>query len=259
LFGLADTYVAQNQSEKAFQLVSAESAKPSASEAVHTFLAELALRLSKPDVAIEQYKQLLATHSKSAYLYSNLAMAFVEKGDLPDAIANFKIATTLSPRRVDSMALLARTLNQSGRTAEAIQFYRAALQITPQNTLLQNDLAFLLAEGGSDLDEALKLADSAVRQAPREPAFVDTMGWVYLKKGQVDSALQIFRNAVRENPNNAEYRYHLGVALWRAGDKAKATSEFQTALALGPLPKIREEIQGLLRSSPTPHKLPEAP
>jgi predicted Zn-dependent protease len=251
LFGLAETYLAQNQPDKAFQLVSAESRKSSAPETVHSFLAELGFRTSRYDVALDQYTQLLASHPKSAELYSHIAIVYVQKGDLPNAIANFKMAMTLSPHRFTSVALLARTLNQAGRTTEAIQFYRAALKISPQDSLVLNDLAFLIAETGTNLDEALKLAKQAVGEAPGEITFADTLGWIYLKKGQVDSALQVFRNTVRQNPNNTDFRYHLGLALWRAGDKTNAKSELQAALALGPSPKLREEIQELLGSAPS--------
>ncbi|MBV8730950.1 MAG: tetratricopeptide repeat protein [Acidobacteriia bacterium] len=249
IMGLAETYAAQNQPEKAFELIRAESKKPSAPESLHDFLAGFALQYGKYDVALDEYRQLLAIHPNSAPLYSHLGIVYSQRGDLPDAIANFQHAVSLSPRRFTSMALLARTLNQAGRTQEAIQAYRAALAIDPHNALMLNDLAFLLAESGANLDEALRLAKQAVALGPKESNFADTLGWVYLKQGHIDSALQIFRTTVQQNPDSPDFRYHLGVALWRSGDAPNAKSQLQTALAKGPSPKVGEEIRGILRTA----------
>ena len=55
-----------------------------------------------------------------------------------------------------------------------------------------NNLAFLLAETGESLDEALKLARQAVGKEPNNPAFLDTLGFVYLKRDKNDDAIDIF-------------------------------------------------------------------
>ena len=50
---------------------------------------------------------------------------------------------------------LALVLDGSGKKEEAERAYRATLQLDPDNAIAMNNLAFLLAERGGDLDQAL--------------------------------------------------------------------------------------------------------
>jgi Flp pilus assembly protein TadD len=45
-------------------------------------------------------------------------------------------------------------------------------------------------------------------------------------------AVPILQGVVKKDPQNPQYRYHLGVALASAGDSAGAKTELQKALAL---------------------------
>ena len=89
----------------------------------------------------------------------------------------------------------------------------------------------LTAETGGNLDEAQRLAQDATRQEPSNPAFAETLGWIYVKKKQPDSAIQILRNNVTKHPDRTISRYHLAMALMDKGDKAEAKVELQAALA----------------------------
>ena len=109
-----------------------------------------------------------------------------------------------------------------------------------------NNLAFLLSDTGGDLDEAMNLAQRTVQKFPGEPAFSDTTGYVYLKKGMRDSAVQTFTSLVQKYPRVPLFRYHLGMALLETGDKVRARKELETALASHPsqdeAAKIRELV-----------------
>ena len=93
-----------------------------------------------------------------------------------------------------------------------------------------NDLAYLIVESEGNLDEALALAQKAVQADPEEPEMADTLAWIYFQKNQNDSSLQILRGLVSKYPTKSSFRYHLGMALVRAGDKMAAKQQFETAL-----------------------------
>ena len=107
-----------------------------------------------------------------------------------------------------------------------------------------NNLAFLLAENGGNLDEALGLAQSAAQKVPGQSHFSDTIGYVYLKKGMRDNAVRTFSGLVQKYPTNPTFHYHLAMALLETGDKAAARNELGAALANHPAEdeaaKIRE-------------------
>lgn len=58
-------------------------------------------------------------------------------------------------------------------------------------------------------------------------------GKAYLEKNDRSAALVEFKNAVQANPDRAEARYYLGVALYRTGDPLSAAAELRKAKTLG--------------------------
>jgi tetratricopeptide (TPR) repeat protein len=104
----------------------------------------------------------------------------------------------------------------------------------------KNDLAWILAEEGTDLERALALAQEAQQAEPENAEIADTLGYVYLKKGLSDPALQQFKYAVElagraENDvqiERPEYHYHLGLALKALGRNDEATVALERALQL---------------------------
>jgi len=248
LAALVQTYVAEDQLVTAYRLLLDELAKSPDFEAVRSLLADVAIRLSKFDVAVNQYRELLMRHPTSAGLQLQLGSAYRRQGDLAGAIASFEAAVKLEPRNLSACALLAATLEESGRKADAIAAYRRVLQIDPENGVAMNNLAFLIADNGGSLDEALKLAQRAVQKAPQQPNFADTLGWIYLKKGMLDAAVQVFRTDVQKFPDKATFRYHLGLALVKAGDKENGKTELLAALSKQPSPEVNQGIKDTLAS-----------
>ena len=110
--------------------------------------------------------------------------------------------------------------------------YRACLEIDPKFAPAANNLAYLLAEGDRDLNEALKYAQAAKGVLPEEPSVMDTLGWVYYKKGLYDSAIAEFKSSLSKAPENATVVYHLGLAYQKKGEAEKARAELKQALEL---------------------------
>jgi Flp pilus assembly protein TadD len=123
---------------------------------------------------------------------------------------------------------------------------RHALELRPENAALMNDLAYLLVDSGGNLDEALALAQKAVRAAPEEPEMADTLAWIYFKKNLNESALQILRGLVGKYPDRPNFRYHFGMALLAAGNGASAKREFNAALSMSPSADLRRNIKTAL-------------
>ena len=125
-------------------------------------------------------------------------------------------------------------MEMQGRTPEAQQRYVKALEIEPRSAAAANNLAWLYATRGGNLDVALQLAQTAKAGLPDSPEVSDTLGWVYYKKGLKDVAIGPLEQAVRAVPGKATYHFHLGMAYLSANDWAKARASLQRALALDP-------------------------
>jgi len=99
----------------------------------------------------------------------------------------------------------------------------------------KNNLAYLMAEEGRDLDRALKLSQEAKAAMPDSASAADTLGWVLYKRGVNSAAIGYLREAVSAagvgDPAIGEIRIHLSMAYEAAGDNAKALATLEEAIA----------------------------
>jgi tetratricopeptide (TPR) repeat protein len=127
---------------------------------------------------------------------------------------------------------LGMQLERMGDIEGARARYKSVLADDPRAAVASQRLAALHVAQGGNLDIALTLALAAVQQSPKDPAANDLVGWIYVKKDLSWYALPYLEDAVRMAPNNASYRFHLGMAYLGSGERAKARSEMTRALEI---------------------------
>jgi tetratricopeptide (TPR) repeat protein len=248
--GLVEIYAARDQLDKAVTLLQDELKKSPNSDAARSLLAKILVRLRKFDRAIEEYQRLLATKPQSAEFQMEIGGAYQLSGNLPSAIASFEKATALAPKDPIPLCLLGEALSVSGKKSEALQSFRRAVSLNPESADALNDLAFQIVDSEANLDEALGLAQKAFSIAHERSAFADTLGWIYLKKNSIDSAILIFRRLVEEHPDNPEFHYHFGMALQQKGNPAEARVQLQAALSNSPSHDTQRKIETALTGLP---------
>ena len=250
ILGVAEVWGAQKKIDDAIGLLQAESAKYPARLELHYAIGNLALVAAKYDLAISEFQLVLERVDRNAKeaseVYLRMGEAYRLKGDVEFAINVFQKAQALQPSNLVIVNALAATLEMSGQRKSAAEQYRKMLELDPKNGVALNNLAFMLA----DTDGALALAYAlrARQLFPNEPTVIDTLGWVYLKSNRIDDALPLFRDALKKNPGNAAYRYHLAAALEQKGAHAEARQEAETALKSNPSKDDAQKINELLRT-----------
>jgi tetratricopeptide (TPR) repeat protein len=251
LVGLVEVMAAQGHFEQAMQVLQGELAKNPNRNDLRVALGNLAVRAGNYDLAINQFQTVLNGLDKNSKargdIYFRLGETFRKKGDSSAAIQNLYKAKELLP--VNSMVVeeLALALQYSGRKPEARDAYEQAIKLDPQNGVALNNLAFLMADAGyGDLDTALTYAQRAKQAMPNLTEVSDTLGWIYLKKNMSDNAMDVFQTLVNQKPENATYRFHLGMAYAQKGDKPKALQELQRALHSGPSKDEESKIKDLI-------------
>jgi tetratricopeptide (TPR) repeat protein len=246
LAGLVDVDLAQNRVDRVFARLEQELKRTHGAPQVYRLMANAALATGKYGEAISSLQHLVDLSPNSIDPMLDLANAFRMKGEVRNAITVLNRAATLKPKDPRPATLLPFLLEMDNRRQEAKVQARRALALRPEDLQAMNNLAFLLAETGDSLDEALKLARQTVVKAPEQPSFIDTLGFVYLKKGQEDEALDIFNRLNRKYPDDPTCGYHLGMALFQKGDRARAKVELLRALHKRPPHELETEINDLL-------------
>ena len=249
LEGLVAVFRAQKRLDRAIVLLRQDLEKGPQYDQVRLLLAGVAHEAGNNDLAVEQYRQLALKQPGSPAIALQLGVACQARGDLNCAIGEFERARKLSPGTAATWGYLGKALADADRKPEAVASYQQSLRLDPRNPWVMNNLAYLLADTSQDLNEALKLAGNAVRQSPGNADFNDTLGWVYLKKKDFQSAIHVFEGARDRSPGAIDYRIHLGQAFLASGNPGQARSELEAALRLPATPQERRMVEDLLKDS----------
>jgi Flp pilus assembly protein TadD len=233
----------EHQPEKAQALLEGELKQAPDSRPVHLLLASVATQQRKFDVASQQYRWLESKDPKSAQPYSSMGDLYQLEGSPQNALASYEKAEELAPRDTRVLSQIAILESNSGQAKQAIATLNKELALDPNDAAAMNNLAFNLAETGTDLDRALALAEVVARKFPNDPGVIDTLGWVYTKRGLNQSAIQVLRALVTKNPNEPTFHYHLAVALLQNKQSSDAKRELLAALSQHPPKELSSRIQ----------------
>ncbi|MBS1784457.1 MAG: tetratricopeptide repeat protein [Acidobacteria bacterium] len=136
-----------------------------------------------------------------------------------------------APENADLLLLEANAYDQLDRPNDNLRVLRAAQKLAPTNATLQNNLGYLLLDHGGDLKEAASLIEAAVKQEPSNGSFMDSLGWLRFKQGNLADAETQLRHAAEIRPYSADVRQHLGEVLLKQGKPAEAITQWERALA----------------------------
>ena len=96
---------------------------------------------------------------------------------------------------------------------QALDIYRNIVEIDRNNANANNSIAYILAEINGDLNQALAYARNSLKHNPENPAYLDTMGFIQMKKGQVDIAKNYLKKALEKLPDSKEIKKHINQLL----------------------------------------------
>lgn len=182
-------------------------------------------------------RRVVKTDASNLQAYALLGQLLLSQQKFEQAKTEFAGLATRRPGTATETAgntMVALILAAQNRRAEAQKKYEQILAVSPRSVVAANNLAWMYAEEGRNLDVALGLAKTAVAETPDEPAITDTLGWVYYKKGLYGQAIAAFRRCIEQDSTHPIFHYHLGLAYAKDGDHAKARQSLQKALALDP-------------------------
>jgi len=244
--GVARCKDAQGQPAAAVQLLQRELAKFPGRADLRLGLVDVEYRSGRFEEARAELEQLAGKSPDSFELQLRLGDVQNRLGDKSGAIQSFGNAHKLKPRDLTAAISLAIMLDSTGKIDQARGAYEDVLRIDPENTQALNNLAYIKADEGVDLDMALGYAQRALRHAPNDLGISDTLGLIYIRKKLTGQALQVLRDLVNRDPSNPSFHMHLGMALYDAGEKQQAKKELETALRHKPSATEQAKIKDLV-------------
>jgi serine/threonine protein kinase/WD40 repeat protein len=137
--------------------------------------------------------------------------------------------------RVLSGDLVQTALTREQKARQAIDQYRRAVEANPEDSRACNNLAwfYLTApESMRDVEAALPLAENAVRPAPDNPVYRNTLGLAYYRAGRYREAVDILRPHLQtqEGWALAFDLYFLAMSHHGLGENARAQEYYDLAM-----------------------------
>ena len=164
--------------------------------------------------------------------YTLLAQLQVNQNKMDEAVAEVDRLLARNERLVPALILKALYLSALGNETEAVVYYRKTLELSPENPIAANNLAWIYGKSNQNLGEAVSLARTARGKDPNNTFFADTLGWTYYKMGNFTLSVEHLLFAVNNGQPGAGNYYRLGMAYYRKGDRLLARQALGKAIQM---------------------------
>lgn len=243
---LAASYLAENKKSEASSVVREYTSRAHNSATGQQFLGSWLLHagdLSGARAAFQESKRIDPNSTAADF---GLVQIAVKEGKLDAARDLLTGIVRREPRNVRALFSLGEVEDKAGQSGAAIGYYDKVLQEDPDNVLALNNLAYILADTGTDPDRALALAQKVKELAPENTAIDDTIGWAYYNKGLYQAALNYLGKAANGTPQT---KCHLAMDYIRLGNRQQAATLLQAALKEDPaVPEAQKALQLLAQA-----------
>ena len=183
--------------------------------------------------------------------YNLLGTICVKDGRLDEARREFEDAAKRQSKPAMATTMVGIIAMLQNKQEDARKQFEEALALDPNSAVAANNLAWLYAQSGGNLDVALQLAQTAKAKMPNRHEVDDTLGWIYYRKGLSTLAIASFKQSVATAPENPTYIAHLGLAYAQAGDLANARHSLEKALKIKPDFEGADEARRILKTTTT--------
>lgn len=148
-----------------------------------------------------------------------------------------------------SRAMLAHVLSRAGRTAEALQAVRSALERDPRQPVLLFALGETYDRAGQR-EAALAQMREVLALKPDDAEALNYLGYAYAERGErLEEAEGMVRHALRLDPDNAYFLDSLGWVLFKRGDAPGAVEALERAASLAAEPTILDHLGDAYRAA----------
>lgn len=155
------------------------------------------------------------------------------QGRLQEAVEAWRSAHVLAPQDLEHRTGLAVALSSAGRFREAVSHFDAVARARPDQAEALVNLGLALRESG-ELERALSTFERVIALRPGVARTHVELGLTLRGMGRLDAALAAFDRAIELSPELVEAHHQKGRALVRAGRVEEAEGPLEVARRLAP-------------------------
>ena len=214
--------------------------------------ADTLVRSGKDNSAKRILEQLIKEGFNEFVIYDSLADIFRANENYKEAIfyydkALHNISEDSKNEKWATFFVRGISHDQSGDWKKAKDDFITALELSKDHPEVLNYFGYSLIERNENLEEALKMIESAVSQRPESGYIVDSLAWGLFKLGFYKEAIVPMERAIQLEPHDPIVNDHLGDVLWMIGRKREAAFQWQRALSFGPTLENEKKIKEKLK------------
>jgi len=165
-----------------------------------------------------------------------------ELGNHVDARKSYQSVLGEDPRSVDATLGLARIDQLAGRSADAEQGFQKALRLRPDSPVTHDAMGQYLA-AQKRFPEAIHHLNTAMVKAPDEASYRYHLGVAMVRSGDIAGGLPHLERTV----GAAEAQYNVGYILYEKGDMAGAEKHFLAASMKEPGLEVAQQMLDEIR------------
>jgi len=169
------------------------------------------VRLNDYDSAIFHLKNYLKSETDYQIMIQVLTVLgyiYVQKKEYEKAKIYFEKALNLDFNNSKVYAALGYVYYKLNNFNEAIKVLKKAIEIDEKNATAHNSLGYIYADKNLQLEEAIRECEIALKISPDYPAYLDSLGWAYYKKGDIKKAKELIAKALESLGDNEEIKSH---------------------------------------------------
>lgn len=168
-------------------------------------------------------------------LFFQQAWIYYHSEQWDEAVRHFEQLVAKFPQENDlvrrTQFLISNIHVQQGDIRKGEEILEAILVQDPDDPSVNNDLGYLYADQGKNLEKAETMIRKAIAAEPENPAYLDSMGWILYKLDRFEEAAPYLEKAVEKvTGGDATILDHLGDCYDRLQRPADAKDAWTKAL-----------------------------
>ena len=146
-----------------------------------------------------------------------------------EAINYYSRALSILPNSINVLHSMAIVYDEIGEWIKSDKIYDQLIKNNPADAQAFNNYAYSLVERNRDLGRALNYAKKAIEIEPKNPSYLDTIGWVYFKMNDIKRARAYIEQSIEIQGDNSTVLEHLGDILMKSNDSVNALVFYKKA------------------------------
>ncbi|MFW6011301.1 MAG: tetratricopeptide repeat protein [Desulfosalsimonas sp.] len=207
-------------------------------------------RQGKTDEAIQTLESAMqeVDESRRTGLIPYLSGFYQKQGQFVKAENILVEGLSAEPENTELHYEMGVLYDRMGDTDAAIDKMKLVIEMDPENADAYNYLGYTYADQDIRLDEAEALVRKALEIDPDNGFILDSMGWVYYRKGDYERAEDYIERALDRVSDDPVILEHMGDVSLKLNDTRKALDYYRRAIEKTDSKEDRQKLQNKIES-----------